>query len=257
MKKDLIKYMGILLLISFSFFYTDKISKLIIFKSPLMKTIEDKKSAYYEESLDAKILGDYIIPGLNGREVSMLDSYYQMKEYKEFNSSLLAFDEIKPKTSVNDHKNLIINKANSYKRKVSLILNKNTDIISHCEKKHIKANILSTIDSFNHNSFLEPINNDEDYDTFEKVLKNLNKNNDLCYVNSQNKDICLKNNKFLIESTYNLNPSSLIRANISPGDIIYIDDTLTLSEFKIFLQKIAYQDLEITYLSDLISEKRS
>lgn len=257
MKKDLIKYLSILVLISFSFFYTDKISKMIIFKSPLMQAIENKKENYKIESSNAIINGDYIIPGLNGREVALLDSYYQMKSDKTFNETLLVFNEVAPKESINNHKALIINKANSYKRKVSIIIESNSDVISYCEKNNIKANVLANMKSFNNSSTLEPINYDDDYETFEKFLKNLDKNNNLCYVNSYNKDMCAKYNKFLIENTYIVSPSSLLRINITSGDIIAIDNTLDLTSFKLLLQKIAYQDLEVTYLSDLISEKRN
>lgn len=253
MKSIIIKYLGVISLLAFSFFYTDKISKIIISKSPIMKDINNQKEKYESKSVDATINGSYIIPGISGKKVDTLESYYQMKSHKKFDKTLLVFEEITPSISINNHKTYIINKANSYKRAVSIIIHDNKEVLSYCQKNNINANRLSTMKT-HENTSLELINFDDDYITYEKLLENINKQNSICYINSNNKSWCLEKEKYLVESTYSVNNSSIINLNITSGDIIYIDNTLSLNSFKLLLQKIKYQDLKIIFLSKLISE---
>lgn len=254
--KNFVKYIGIFILMAFSFYYTEVIGKMIIYKSNLMNDILKNKDDYKIKEENAYINGDYIIPGLNGKEVAELESYYQMRSVGVFAEDKLAFSEIVPSISLNDNKDLIINKANSHKRKVSIIINNNLDVKKYLETKKIKGNILITMESFNNNSFLEQINIDKDYGTLDKIMSKLNMNTDLCYADSYNHDECLARGKYLIQPSYTISNSSLIKQSISSGDIILIADDLSLESFKILLQKIAYQNLQITYLSELISEKR-
>ena len=256
MKKDLIKSTFIILLLTFSFYYAKKISNFLIYKSNLMKEILTRKEDYEKDSIDAIINGNYITPGISGSKVSNLESYYQMKADGIFNEEKIVYEEVKPNISILDNQSFIINKANSFKRKVSLIFKDNSEIEKYLLAKQIKVNKLVTLENYQKKSFFEQINYDKDYLNLEKLMEENSINNNLCFLNNYNKEYCLKNLKFLIEPTYVISDSTLIKANINAGDIIMLDNNLSLSSFKILLQKIAFQDLQITTLSDLISEKR-
>lgn len=256
MRKELFKSIAIILLLTFSFYYAKRISTLLVYKSSLMSEILANKNKYEFESVDAVINGDYIIPGINGMEVSSLESYYQMKNEGVFNKDKIVYKEVEPKVSLANNETLIINKANSYKRKVSIVVSNNTEVENYILRNKIKADKLVTLDTYKKKSVFEQINYDKDFDSLEKKLKENEIDKNICVLNNYNKKDCLKNHKTLVEPTYTISDSTLIKANITAGDIIMIDDSLSLSSFKILLQKINYQNLGIVTISSLISEQR-
>ncbi len=256
MRKELFKSIAIILLLTFSFYYAKRISTLLVYKSSLMSEILANKNKYEFESVDAVINGDYIIPGINGMEVSSLESYYQMKNEGVFNKDKIVYKEVEPKVSLANNETLIINKANSYKRKVSIVVSNNAEVENYILRNKIKADKLVTLDTYKKKSVFEQINYDKDFDSLEKKLKENEIDNNICILNNYNKKDCLKNHKTLVEPTYTISDSTLIKANITAGDIIMIDDSLSLSSFKILLQKINYQNLGIVTISSLISEQR-
>lgn len=255
--KDIIKYIGILILIVFSFYYTDKISMMIIYESDLMKQIVKSKGIEEKPSQDAIINDDYITPGLNGLSVNEIDSYYQMKKDYLFSSSKLVFDEVEPNTSLEKNKDLIINKANPSKKAVAIIIKNNKDVESYVTSEKMKINKLISYDDFNKDSDFEQINNDKDRERLDVLLNKYKLNTNICLVNEYNLEMCKKNRKYLIKPTYIIDNSSIVGLEINSGDIIYISDDLSLSNFKVLLKKIYYRNLDIILLSKLISEKRN
>ena len=255
--KDIIKYISILILIAFSFYYTDKISTLIIYNSELMKEIVNHKSHEEVKAISALINGQYIIPGINGLKVNELDSYYQMKAEYEYNKGKLVFDDVEPETSIEKNKHLIINKGNRNKKAVSIILHNNDEILNYIKKENIKVSTLIKYDEFNKDSFAEQINYDNDMKKLDILLDKYKVNTNICYVTSDNKEECIKRKKYLVEPTYYMNNLLVISIDITSGDIYFIDDNMSLSSFKQLIKKINYRNLDIVYLSELISEKRS
>ena len=74
MIKKLLRPFLIILLVGFSFFYTDKSIDLIRESDPLMKQIKNTNYKYQQEPVDAKIEGNTIIPGLTGKEIDELNT---------------------------------------------------------------------------------------------------------------------------------------------------------------------------------------
>lgn len=60
------QYLGLALIMVFSFYYTEKIALIVLNKNPLMQEINQEKVNYEEAFVNASIEGDYIIPGING-----------------------------------------------------------------------------------------------------------------------------------------------------------------------------------------------
>ena len=54
-------------------------------------------------------------------------------------------------------------------------------------------------------------------------------------------------------NNYNL---STIKDNIESGHIIFINDNVSLSDFKILIRQVFYQDLNVMFVSELITESR-
>ena len=253
--KDIIKYISLFVLIVFSFYYTDKISTIIIYKSNLMKEITSKKSLYEHESINAEILNDTIIPGINGLKVSELDSYYQMKKQNLYNVSKLVYEEVTPDISIENNKKLVINKGRSEKNKVALLIKDNEDVINYSLNKQIKLTRLINFNNFSETSFFEQINIDDNYKKLDILLKKYKIDTNICLVDYLDKNRCIKDNKYLVKQTYSLNNALNLKDKISSGDIIFIDDNMSLVNYKILLKELSYRDLKVDFLSNLISEK--
>ena len=106
----IIKYLGLFLLICFTFFYTEKVVNVINNNDELMIDIKDRAINYEIEAIDAVIDNDTIIPGKYGKVVNIDKSYYNMKSSKVFNDRLLFYDIVKPNISLNSKE--MINKLN-------------------------------------------------------------------------------------------------------------------------------------------------
>ena len=136
------QYLGLAIIMVFSFYYTEKIALIVLNKNPLMQSIHEEKDNYEEDFVNALIDGDYIIPGINGLEVNARESFYKMQELDTFNQYYLVFDQIKPEISLQDHKDKIIYQGNSKLKKVSLILSEEGEISEYLKANQYKANLL-------------------------------------------------------------------------------------------------------------------
>ena len=81
--KNIIKFFGLLGLIGFSFFYTDKVMNVIMEQDPIMIQINNEKDKYETLPANAIIEDDTIIPGKYGKVVKEKESYNSMKNIDE------------------------------------------------------------------------------------------------------------------------------------------------------------------------------
>ena len=257
--KYLFKMLGIMIILMLGFYYTNQMSKLVINKSSLVELINENSKNYNIDPVSAIIEDDYIIPGLNGYSVNVLKSYNNMRYLDTFNSYYLEYDKVIPNISLENNKDKIIKYGNKSKKSVAIIVKNNLEIINYAKEKQIKINRLIDYNTYDINATYEQINNDyEEYKKVELMLNNGNKNKNICYINNNLIDICKKNNKYLVTSSVTLNNYNLasIKDNIKSGYIIYINDNVSLVDFKILVRQIYYQDLNILYISELIREER-
>lgn len=257
--KNLFKYIGISSILLFSFYYTEKMSNIVINNSDLVGMINDNSKYYNVKAVSAEIDGNYIIPGLNGSNVNVLKSYNNMKMLDTFNSYYLVYDKVLPEISLENNKSKIIKNGNINKNAVSLIIKDNLEILEYSKEKNINITRLIDINSYNKKATYEQINNDIDnFDNVEKLLNNNNINKNICYISNEVKDVCLDKEKYLVEATVKLNNYNLsnIKDNIKSGYIIYVNDNVSLTDYKILVRQIYYQDLNIISLSKLITEER-
>ena len=252
------QYLGLAFIMVFSFYYTEKIALIVLDKNPLMQSIREEKEEFEVDYVNAVILGDYIIPGINGLEVNVRASFYEMQELDVFNEYYLVYEQISPEVSLEDNKDKIIKQGNRKLRQVTFILANESDISEYLRSNHYKANLLVDIDSYEKDSYFEVINNEIDaFDSFENTL-NLNKENkNICVMNDRNYELCLKKEKYLVEPTITLNSTNYIdvKNKIDSGSIILIDSSARLSDVKLLLKEIKYKNYDIVYLSEMISEE--
>lgn len=254
--KNTFKYFGIIGICLFSFYYTEKIALYVKNKNPLIQEIKEYSDTSYVSSIDSELIDDiYIIPGLNGKNLNIDKSFNNMKTNMVFHEDELVFNQIPPKVSLENNKNRIIIRGNKQKNSVSLIFNKESTLTDYLIKNNYKINVL--LDKEQYNQEIELINNASSQETYTKIEKYLNKkkiNKNICYINSNIPKVC--KNKYLLKPSLIINHSNLSKTKkqIKSGEIILIQDSISIKELELIILQIKYLDLHIVPLSVLISE---
>lgn len=251
------KCVGILAVMMFSFYYTERIANLVLENNTLYKEIEEKKDTYEIKSIAAIIEDEYIIPGLSGKVINVKDSYYNMKSLDVFNSYYLKYQDEFPVVSIEQNKDKIIKQGNSSKNSVAIILENDEAIISHL--KGYNFSVLVDVNSFDKSVSYEQINNEvRDFSKCEDLINKYGTNANICVLNDGNEKICRENKKFLVKPNKVLSDGTVLnlKDNINSGDIILIKKSTKLENVDIIMKNIKYKDYEINTLSKHISEER-
>lgn len=250
-------YFGLALIMVFSFYYTEQISTLVLNKNPLMMTIKEQADNYNVKSVNAEIVGENIIPGINGLYVNSRESFYAMQSEDIFNEYYLVFEQKKPDVTLEDNKDKLIISGNPNIRQVTLILETENEVSEYLKLNEFKASLLVDMNTYKDKNYFESLNNETiGFKSLENNLTLNKENKHICVVNTENKDICQKHKNYLVNPSLRLNNSNLldVKKNLKNGSIIVIGDTAGLSDVKLLLKEIKYKDLELVYLSELISE---
>lgn len=280
--KKIFEVIGLISLVCFSFFYTEKISTVIRENDDLLKQIEQIEEQYRVEAIDAIIDGNTIIPGVSGSQIDVKSSYKKMKKVDTFNSNLLVYEDIKPKVSVNAVYDKYIISGNKNKKEVSLLflVENKTDIdkvVSTLRKYDIKVTFYIDGNWFEQNN--EKITNliedgnvignlgyNYQYNTSGVswmntiVTKIGNQNATYCYAETEDEktlNICKNNRSYTIKPNLVVdnNPLIAIKQNITNGSIISLKINNQLNnELPLIIEYIHSKDLKIVTLSDLLNE---
>lgn len=253
-----IKYILVFSLIVVSFYFTDRVMVYINNKNPIMKEIVLNKDKYKVEAVNAIIEDNTIIPGVNGKEVDVNKSFSKMENYGYFNELYLQYDVSTPIQSLNDNKDKIIIKGNPKKKMVALVVDHNEEVKNYLKQNNIKYTLIANSE--------DVIDKKEEYingETDEKLFSNLNSilnhkkvNSKLCLVGKSNLELCKEKKFYLFKYSIDMDNNLIKNINeVSAGDIIYVSPNSALPKLKVLLNEISRVDLEITYLSKLISEE--
>ena len=280
MLKKLFSRIGVICLVIFSFYYTNLTVNIIKGNDPIMKEIEQTKSKYEKDSINAVVSYNSIIPGANGIGVDINSSYTAMKRYGSFNDSLMVFNVVSPVISVTNIYDKFITSGNESKNLISLVFVINnysylTEIINILNSKSVKATFFIDKDIINDSFDLIKLLNDSgqeielyssDYNTKEiKMINKLLKKNKIedlrfCYSETDSQvtlDVCSKNKLHTIIPSIITNdyPYSDIKRNIKNGSIIKLSNNEeTLRELKYILNYINQKGFIPTTLKELIKE---
>lgn len=258
--KKFYKYFGIIAIMLFSFYYTEKIALFMRTKDPIYETIETVKEDSNVSFVNAEIKDNQIIPGINGLSVNTEKSFQKMKSFGAFNKYYLIFDQVKPDISLEDNKDKIITEGNAKKKSVSLIVSENQELSNYLKQNNIKASILINQSSFTRDNSLEQINNDSKYfKETDNLLNSINQNKNICIINNYNLEMCKKEKKYLVKPSLELNSSNIasMKSKVQSGSIILITSSAKLEDLKILLKQIEYQGLNFLTLSELIFEENN
>lgn len=254
--KNIFKYLGLFGIALCSFYYTEQVALYVKNKNPLMQEIKEKKESLYVGSTDSVLIEDlYIIPGLNGKEVNVNKSFSNMKEYEMFSYDALIFNQIIPSVSLEKNKERIIIRGNSKKEEVSLIFESNNYLANTLLEKKYQVNILLNKETYDPNyEMINNATNEKTYSNIDKYLTKNKLNKNLCYVKTSPSKNC--KNKYLFKPSLTINHSNLSTTlnKIEAGEIILVEDSVTLSELELLIKQIENKNLKIVPLSILIDE---
>lgn len=254
--KKLFKYVGLTSLFFMSFYYTEKVALYVKNKNPIMQEINNNKDSLVVNSIDSELIDTlYIIPGLNGKEVDINKSFSNMIKLETYDENNIIYTQIKPNISLENNKNRIIVRGNSKKRSISIVFEEESDLSKYLVKKGYRPNILiSNQKYYKDYEMINNSNNEKEYKSIDKYLSKSKLNKNLCYVKDNIPSLC--ENKYLFKTSLTINHSNIssVIKHISSGEIILIQNTLTLAELEVLLNQIKYQNLDIVPLSKLISE---
>jgi len=276
MIKKYIKVIGLLFLVGFSFFYTEKVTKIVRQKDPIMIKINNIKKESSIDVIKPIINNDEYIMGINGCEIDIDKSYDKMKTVKEFKKELLVMKEVKNDYSLKDK---YIVGANRLDKNMSLIFlikdTINEDLINYLNKKKVEANFFVDHkfleDNTNVIKFISENNNiyylgdnlkyKEEYMIYSSNLIGINSNNDSEFCLLENKDedtlkLCSEYNmKTIKTNVIRDNILSNVKDELVNGSIITIDSSDT-EKVKVSINYILSKGYNITTLDKLLNSNK-
>ncbi len=219
--KNLVKISSIIVLMIFSFYYTEKIALYAQNNTPLKKEIIVFKENNNISSLNATINGSEIVPGINGLTVDVEKSYNTMKTYNTFRESNIVYEEVKPSISLADYPEKTIVSGNSQKKAVTILISNKNINVNYFKELNVNYTYL------NETKFCIVL--DEDF----------------CYFSKQK-----------VKPTIILNNSNFIKYinDVKSGSIIYIDDDLDKIYIDVLIKHIKFYNLNILKLDTHLSE---
>lgn len=278
--KNTLKLVGLFVLIGFSFFYTDKVIDVIREEDKIMIELNQVKDSYKLDGIDASIVLNTIIPGVNGRVVNVDKSYKEMKNIGMFNKNSLVYDVVRPSISVVDNKDKYIIKGNSNKRMVSIVFIVSNDMyLERLNELSINKGVVFNyfLDYeflINNTTLVKKISNSEFY-SYGNVGKytpdNLLFSNNLISRISDNEAVYCLNTKMDDDmlklcsdnELYTITPSIQARDNLynevkkqlESGSIILVNlSSDNVSSMEVVIDYIKGKGLEIEGLSKMLSE---
>lgn len=280
MLKKFFSFVGALSLICFSFYYTDSAVDIVKRNDPIMKQIKSVVANYEQDSKDAVLINNNIIPGVNGIKVDIDKSYEKMKKYGSFDESLLVFEEVSPVITTNNNYDKFIVGGNGNEQKISLIFKLNTTsyidtILDNLKNKNVKVTFFVNQDLLDNDvDILEKIYlNGHELELLDKEynprdVKKINKNVKAligeklkyCYSESDNQELinnCKKNKMHsiipnIITSSF---PYNDIKNTVTSGSIISVNNDInTIRELSSILNYLNQKGYKMFLLSDLLKE---
>lgn len=285
MLKNITKYLGVIVLVLFSFYYTDKSVDIVKRNDPVMKEIIYNSDNFKIESVDAITIGDTIIPGMNGIEVNIDESYKRMKQVNGYYESMLMFSEVIPDESLLEQYDKFIVSGNPFRSDIALLVKvSNITNLERIYKIFLGKNTLATF--FIDGSVIEN-NMDLIYemasDGFQ--LENYGYNDvysednfrwtnnmifsltylepKFCYSEYRNYEVlelCSKNKMYTVNPTLNVtnNPFYTVKNNLKEGNIISLNLTEeTVRELPAIISYINQKGYNLVTLNEIVSEERS
>ena len=275
MLKKIFKISAVLLLVGFSFFYTEKVTLIARNSDPIMRAIKKEESNKKVSNVNPVINKDEYIMGINGCEIDVDKSYSKMRSVGEFKEELIVMKETSNDKDLTDK---YVIGGNNKEKKVSLIFIVNKDIDSnltdYINDKNIKVNYfidgkyleenMITVKFLSENSNIYYLGDNEEYSDenmlYHNNLISMNGSNEPKYCFTSDKD----NNTLKLCNDYDMVTikSDIIKDNIYKrikdklnNGVIFAIDSDNTDEIKVSINYILSKGYNIISLEDLLSEK--
>ncbi len=251
------RLLGIMSLLVFSFYLTDRVTELAINTNPLMQNIKSNMVNYEVKSVDAIIDKNTIIPGIKGKKVNEMESFLNMKDFGSFNDTYLIYDKYSPNISLDDNKDKIIISGNKNIRQVSIIVDDNKSIVKYLDSNKIKYSKLINLNSMlDYNENINGEGSEKSFNDLDTLLNKKKLNKKICVLDYSNIKVCKNKKYYIVNPNMKINNNNYVNIinNINNGSIILVDNNLMLDNFKVLLSKLKSNDLKIVYLSEIIKE---
>ena len=282
MMKKLFQGIGMISLICFSFFYTEKAALVVKETDELLLTIRENVDQYQVDAVDALIDGNTIIPGISGREVDVEKSYDKMKMYGKFQENLLEYKNIEPKERMSKNFDKYVIGGNKKKNQVSLLFlvdeqDSVDSVLSILDQFDLKGNFFVDGLWFEHHNdeITELVQDghvignlsyqgnyqDSSFIWMDTIIKKIAKQRiSYCYTKEENDEIlqiCSMNHDYTIMPSYVVQnyPLKEVKQVLAAGSIISlsINDTM-IQELPVIIRYIQSKGYTISTLSDHLSE---
>ena len=232
-----------------SFIYTENVQKASKISDPLLKEIKIKKDGYKENAIEPIIKDNTIIPGINGKEVDINETYKEIRKIGYFDDKLLVYKDLKVNNTLDKNKDKYIIGLNNSKLVISIIFKVNNNdniknIIHILNKKNIKGTIFITSKYLerHHNQIINLIqdgytignlSNNENYEDsdfiwMKTIIINIgNQKYNYCLTDKPNKIIInnckIQNSYTILSKSIKTKPLINIKKTLKPGSIITLE----------------------------------
>ncbi len=285
MTKKVIEVSFVVLLVLFSFYYTDKAINVVEQNDPIMQQIDKVKETFAEEAVNASVEGTYVKPGYNGLEIDTKKSFEKMKKYGSYSDNLLVFKEVIPTISVNEYYDKYISSGNGFTNLVAFVfkVEEGTDI------KEVKTildqnNVRGTffvdgkwVDRQQEQIYelakdfheVEVLSYDKQYDpllfqgTLDKVQLITNVKGQYCYAEYDQLEVlklCSKEQMHTIIPTMKINSNlySSLKGAVRGGDIVSIAiNRDNVKELPVAINYLKQRGYTMDTLDNLLNEGRN
>lgn len=272
--KKYFEYIGLLALTCFSFYYTEKVTKIMNSKDPIMVSIEEYKEKVSTDCKEGYITNDGVVLGVSGRVVDVSESYSAMQG-TGYNEDLMVFEDVSCKVNMDSTLDNYIIKGNEAKNAVSLFININDgslikEIIEVSKNKNVKLNLIVTGSVLEtHEYYLNELYNDgyeiiygggeeNDFKKYTKIMKDFENKPRMYCINLGIKDtldMCKKSKINSIKATNIYTKDVLLntKTNLEKGSFyVYKENNNTLKELSSTINFINGKQLKIMSLTDML-----
>lgn len=255
---------SLLVLVLFSFFYTDRVMNFINKKDPLMNKIDLLKDKYEVLPVNAVLDSNTIIPGVKGKSVDLDKSYENMKVSGIFREDYLVYNDILPSEMLSNNMDKYIIGGNTSSNRVSLLVITNYNNIDKINNNNItiflnhKDVSINNIKKINKNSIYTYGNNgiysDEILSNDNTIINRISNNKSIyCLSKDKNSDtltVCNKNNMYVVIPNI-IGDYADVKNNISNGSIILLNN---INNLDIIIKYIKSKGYDIVSLEELLTE---
>ena len=263
--KKFFEYIGLFIVVGFSFFMTNRTIDVAKNMDSIMIQIKDNMNDYKVSKMEAYIYENTFIPGINGYEVNVSKSYDYMKKVGIYDPNLYVYSPIKVSYKIKDNLDKYIINGNKSKKMVSILI--------YAEHNNI-LKILDKIGDTKINFILSSsyyMDNKKDIDNILKSKHNIlftdlndidnlsNQNNIYCFnkdLNDDFKDECANKNALTINSNViNNNYLSNVKKQLQSGRIIVFNGNVT-NDINTIINYIESKGFKVSSLDNHLNENR-